>query len=258
MATATRASTAASSATTFAFKNWGGSRRCRPLPLHKRITENELVALVRAADDAGEHVKVVGAGHSFTDIACTDGHMIGLDDYRRGLEGDIAAATIKVQAGITIHDLGEVLAGHGLAQANLGDIAYQSIAGAISTATHGTGQRLGNIATQVKALSLVTADGSIVECSADKNTNVYNAARVSLGALGIISTVTLQCVPAFVLRSVQRPRLLHEVLEEIDDLTGDNQHFEFFWIPHSDRALAITNNRTDSPPHPPGRISAYF
>jgi L-gulono-1,4-lactone dehydrogenase len=258
MATATRASTAATSATTFAFKNWGGNQRCSPLALHKPSTEDELVALVQAAADAGEHVKVVGAGHSFTDIACTDGHMISLDNYRRVLEVDIAAATIKVQAGITIHDLGEVLAGQGLAQPNLGDIAYQSIAGAISTATHGTGQRLGNIATQVKALSLVTADGSIVDCSAEKNANVFNAARVGLGALGVISTVTLQCVPAFVLRSVQKPRVLDEVLEQIDELTSDNQHFEFFWIPHSDRVLAIANNPMDSPPNPPGPISAYF
>jgi L-gulono-1,4-lactone dehydrogenase len=258
MATAARSSKAADAAATVAFRNWGGNQGCHPLALHKPDSEEALVALVRMAADAGEHVKVVGAGHSFTDIACTDGHMISLDRYRRVLDVDIDAATIKVEAGISIHDLGEVLAGRGLAQANLGDVAYQSIAGAISTATHGTGQRLGNIATQVKALSLVTADGSIVDCSADENPDVFNAARVSLGALGVISTVTLQCVPAFVLRSLQTPRLLDEVLDEIDELTRNNQHFEFFWIPHSDSVLAISNNQTDSPPQPPGRISAYY
>jgi L-gulono-1,4-lactone dehydrogenase len=258
MATATRSFPEASSGTTFAFKNWGGNQRCNPLALHKPDSEEALIALVRAAAEAGEHVKVVGAGHSFTDIACTDGHMVSLDNYRRVLDVNVDAATIKVQAGISIHDLGKVLAGHGLAQPNLGDIAYQSIAGAISTATHGTGQRLGNIATQVKEMSLVTADGSVVDCSRDQNADVYSAARVGLGSLGVVSTVTLQCVPAFVLRSVQTPRGLDEVLEKLDDLTSDNQHFEFFWIPHSNRVLSITNNRTESPPHPPGRISAYY
>jgi L-gulonolactone oxidase len=242
----------------FAFKNWGGNQACNPLALHRPTTEEALVALVCKAADAGETVKVVGAGHSFTDIACTNGHMVTLDNYRQVLDVDTDAATIKVQAGISIHDLGEILSGHALAQPNLGDIAYQSIAGAISTATHGTGRRLGNIATQVKALSLVTADGRVVDCSAERNADVYNAARVSLGALGVISTVTLQCVPAFVLASVQTPRQLDEVLEQIDDLTTGNDHFEFFWIPHSDRVLAITNNRTEAPPRPPGRINAYY
>jgi FAD-linked oxidoreductase len=258
VATATRSSKAGPLHATFVFKNWGGNQRCHPVALHRPDTEEAIVHLVRAAADAGEHVKVMGAGHSFTDIACTDGHMVSLDNYRRVLDVDLDEQTIKVQAGISIHDLGEALAGHGLAQPNLGDIAYQSIAGAIATATHGTGQRLGNISTQVKALSLVTADGTVVHCSAEENPDVFNAARVGLGALGIVSTVTLQCVPAFVLRSVQTPRLLDDVLEQIDELTDDNQHFEFFWIPHSNRVLAITNNQTDSVANPPGRVSAYF
>ena len=107
-------------------------------------------------------------------------------------------------------------------------------------------------------MSLVTADGSIVDCSASQNADVFNAARVGLGALGVVSTVTLQCVPSFVLRSVQTPRPLDEVLEEIDGLTGENDHFEFFWVPHSDRVLAIANNRTEAAPKPPGTVSAYL
>ena len=255
---ATRTHTAITTAAGLAWRNWGGNQTCRPLSLEKPASEAEIVELVRAAAGRGERVKVFGAGHSFTGIACTEGRLVSLDGYGRILEVDAGAATIKVEAGVTIARLGEILEGHGLAQPNLGDIAYQSIAGAISTATHGTGARLGNIATQVKALSLVTADGSLLECSAEQNPDVFNAARVSLGALGVISTVTLQCVPSFTLQSVQTPRRLDEVLEQIDELTAQNDHFEFFWVPHSDRVLAIANNHTQAPPNPPGRISAYY
>ena len=136
MATATRATTATGGAT---FKNWGGNQACSPLSIEKPTTEGAIVDIVRRAEERGERVKVVGAGHSFTDIACTDGRMISLDRYNRVLEVDTAAATAKVEAGISIASLGEALAARGLAQPNLGDIAYQSIAGAISTATHGTG-----------------------------------------------------------------------------------------------------------------------
>jgi L-gulonolactone oxidase len=256
-ATTARTPAAAGSGSGWSFKNWGGNQACTPLSLERPSSEDELVALVHRAAAAGERVKVVGAGHSFTDIACTDGRMVSLDGYDHFLEVDTRAATVKVEGGITIAALGQALAEVGLAQPNLGDVAYQSIAGAISTATHGTGGRLGNISTQVKALSLVTADG-VLECSAEDNADVFQAARVGLGALGVISTVTLQCVPAFTLRSIQAPRQLDEVLDAVEDLVAANDHFEFFWIPHSDRVLAITNNRTDAPAHPPGKVSAYF
>jgi L-gulono-1,4-lactone dehydrogenase len=258
MATATPSSGVTGGGARFVFENWGGNQSCTPLALERPTSEEELVAVVRQGAATGERVKVVGAGHSFTDIACTDGRMVSLDGYDRFVQVDTRAATVKVQSGITIAALGEALAGVGLAQPNLGDIAEQSIAGAISTATHGTGGRLGNISTQVIELSLVTADGNLVECSASRNADLFQAARVGLGAIGVISTVTLQCVPAFTLRSVQAPRGLDEILDQVEDLVAQNDHFEFFWIPHSDRVLAITNNRTEAPPNPPGRLSAYF
>jgi L-gulonolactone oxidase len=258
MATATHATITTTTAGRLAWRNWGGNQTCSPLSLERPRSESEIIELVQAAAERGERVKVFGAGHSFTDIACTEGRLVSLEGYDRVLDVDAGAATIKVEAGITIARLGETLEGYGLAQPNLGDVAYQSIAGAISTATHGTGARLGNIATQVKAISLVTADGGLLECTADRDPDVFAAARVGLGALGVVSTVTLQCVPGFTLRSVQTPRGLDEVLEQIDELTAQNDHFEFFWVPHSDRVLAIANNRTEAPPDPPGRLSAYF
>ena len=240
------------------WRNWGGNQSCDPVAIQHPISEPDIAAVVRAAAGQGHRVKVFGAGHSFTDIACTDGRLLSLDRYNRVLEIDEHAGTVKVQAGITIEALGAELEKHGMAQPNLGDIGYQSIAGAISTATHGTGRNLGNIATQVKAISLVTADGSVIECDAEHEPDVFAAARVSLGALGVISTVTLQCVPAFTLRSVEEPRTLDEVLERFDEFVEGNDHFEFFWIPHSDGAQTIFNNRTDEPPAPPSRASTWF
>ena len=213
---------------------------------------------MRAAAAAGAHVKVAGSGHSFTDIACTDGRLIKLDRYAGVLDVDRQSATVTVQAGITIARLSEELARHGLAMANMGDVAYQTISGAISTATHGTGERLRNIPSQVYALSLVLADGSVLQCSPETEAETFKAAQVGLGALGVISTVTLQCVPAFNLHSVEEPRRLDDVLERFDELAAGNDHFEFFWFPHTEWVQAITNNRTSEPARPRSRVGAYI
>ena len=213
---------------------------------------------MRAAAALGERVKVAGTGHSFTDIACTDGRLIKLDRYAEVLGVDPRRVTVTVQAGITIARLSEELARHGLAMENMGDVAYQTISGAISTATHGTGERLRNIPSQVCALSLVLADGNIVQCSPTTEADIFKAAQVGLGALGILSTVTLQCVPAFNVHSVREPLRLDDVLERFDELTAANDHFEFFWFPHTDRVQAITNNRTSKPARPKGRLAAYI
>ena len=213
---------------------------------------------MRGAAAAGERVKVAGAGHSFTDIACTDGRLIKLDRYAEVLDVDQQSATVTVQGGITIARLSEVLASYSLAMENMGDVAYQTISGAISTATHGTGERLRNIPSQVCALSLVLADGSVLHCSRMTDAETFKAAQVGLGALGVISTVTLQCVPAFNLHSVEEPRRLGDILEQFDELAAGNDHFEFFWFPHTDWVQAITNNRTSEPARPKSRIGAYI
>src|SRR4029079_7891058 len=148
---------------------------------------------------------LVGAGHSFSDLALTDGVLITLERMSAVLEADRASGLVRVQAGITIHELSARLAEHGLAMENLGDIDVQSIAGAISTATHGTGALLKNIASQVAALKLVPAAGSTLKCSPDDDLEVFRAARVGLGALGAVAEVTLRCVPAFALRGVDEP-----------------------------------------------------
>jgi L-gulonolactone oxidase len=237
--------------------NWAGTAQCRPSRVERPSSEEEIVSIVKAAGAAREPVKVAGAGHSFTDIACTTGRLISLDGYARVLGVDPDARTVTVQAGMRLERLNAELSARGLALENLGDIAYQSVAGAIATATHGTGARVGNLATQVSALRLVTADGSIMECSAEADLEVFRAAQVSLGALGVISTVTLRCVPAFNLHALEEPRRLEEIVEHLDALVDGNDHFEFFWFPHTDVALAKTNNRTESAAAPRGRLRSW-
>jgi L-gulono-1,4-lactone dehydrogenase len=228
--------------------NWGGTYSCQPTRIESPSTEEEISAIVRSAGERGERVKVIGSGHSFTDIACTDSCLVRLDRYNRVLNLDSERATVTAQAGITVLQLSEALAAAGLAMENMGDVGYQSIAGAISTATHGTGERLRNISSQVVALGIVRADGSVLQCSAGENPDVFKVARVGLGALGVLSTVTLKCVKAFNIRSVQQPHKVDELLERFDELCASNDHFEFFWFPHTEWAQAITNTRTQDPP----------
>jgi L-gulonolactone oxidase len=229
------------------WRNWARNQYCVPAAVHAPSTEAELAAVVERARDRGERVKVVGSGHSFTGIALTDGRLVRLDNYQRILTVDHAKMQVTVEAGIRLQKLYDELWALGLALPNAGDIAYQSIAGAVSTATHGTGRRFGGLAVQVAGLRLITPEAGVIDCSPETAPDVFNAARVSLGALGVISTVTLQCVPAFNLRAVEAPMRVDQVLEELDEHIDANEHFEFFWVPHTGWALTKRNNRTDEP-----------
>jgi L-gulono-1,4-lactone dehydrogenase len=240
------------------WRNWAGNQQCVPASVHLPATEDELAGVVKGAAAAGERVKVVGSGHSFTGTALTDGRLVRLDDYDRILSVDRERGLVTVQAGITLRRLNGLLADEGLALANLGDIAYQTVAGAISTATHGTGITLGNLATQVRALRLVAGDGSVVSCSPDEEPDVFAAARVGVGALGAISTVTLQCVPAFDLHAVEGAERVDALAADIDRHVEGNDHFEFFWVPHTGWALTKRNNRTDRPRAPRGRWKEFY
>jgi L-gulono-1,4-lactone dehydrogenase len=237
--------------------NWAATASCAPAAIAMPADEDEIVRAVRAAAAAGRRVRVAGTGHSFTDLCCTDGTLLKLDGCARVLEVDPERRLATVQGGITITGLSEELDRHGLALPNLGDVAYQTISGAISTATHGTGERMRNIPCQVAGLSLVLADGAVLRCSPETDPEAFEVARVGLGALGVISTVTLRCDAAFNLHSIEEPRDLDEVLEEFDDLAAANDHFELFWFPHTRVAQTIRNNRTEEPARPRRRLPAY-
>jgi FAD-linked oxidoreductase len=239
------------------WRNWAGDERCAPAAIERPSSVAEIAAALERAAAHGQRVRVAGAGHSFSDIALTGGRLLRLDRMNRLLEVDRSSGLVRVQGGITIHALNARLAAIGLALENLGDIDVQSIAGAISTATHGTGARLRNIPSQVAALTLVLADGSTLHCSERDDPELLRAARVGLGALGVVAEVTLRCVPAFRLRGLDAPAPLEQTLERFEELALANDHFELFVFPHARTALTRTNNRTEEPARPRGRASAY-
>jgi L-gulono-1,4-lactone dehydrogenase len=236
------------------WQNWAGTASADPARRQwPRSTEEIADALTAAARD-GLTVRALGSGHSFTPAAATSGVALELSGWTGIVGADLDSGLVTVRSGTTIKDLDAALGTLGLALANLGDIDAQTISGAISTGTHGTGAGLGGIATQVAGLELVLADGSVVSCSADSRPDLFSAARVSLGALGVLSTVTLQCVPAFTLAADERPMRLDEVLSRFGEFAAGNDHFEFYWFPYGKKALLKRNNRIvggDGPPAMP-------
>jgi FAD-linked oxidoreductase len=229
------------------WRNWSGSQRCAPARVLQPRTRAEVAAAV-----AEGPVRVAGAGHSFSGGALTDGTLLRLDALDRVLAVD--GDRVRVEAGIRLHALSRELLARGLAMPNLGDIDVQSLAGALATGTHGTGARLPILSAQVESVELVLADGS--ERVLDAGDELL-AARVSLGALGVVVAVTLRCVPAFRLLGVDAPIPLDDVLATLQERADAHDHFEFWTFPHSDIALTRTNDRTDEPPRGPGRARAY-
>ena len=227
------------------WRNWAGNQKANPVSIDAPRSVGELAALVASASGQGQKVKAVGSGHSFTSAAATNGRMIRLENLSGILHIDHASCQVTVGAGTRLSDLNTLLHTEGLALANLGDIAYQTVAGAISTSTHGTGKALTGLAGQVVAMKLINGQGEIIECSESLNPHIFDVARVSVGALGIITEYTLQAVPSFRLRALEQPMRLDDVLENAHDLASTHDHFEFFWIPHTKWALTKRNNRTE-------------
>ena len=240
------------------WRNWAGNQKASPVSIDAPRSVAELAALVASASEQGQKVKAVGSGHSFTSAAATNGRMIRLENLSGILHVDRATCRVTVGAGTRLSELNTLLDAEGLALANLGDIAYQTVAGAISTSTHGTGKALTGLAGQVVAMKLVNGLGEIIECSQSVNPHIFDVARVSVGALGVITEYTLQAVPSFRLRALEQPMRLDVVLENAHDLASTNDHFEFFWIPHTKWALTKRNNRTEDELQPLPRVKGWI
>jgi FAD-linked oxidoreductase len=240
------------------WRNWAGDQTCAPAVVERPAGTPGVRAAVGRAVAAGRRVRVAGAGHSFTAAALTDGTLLSLERMDRVVDVDPASGRVRVQAGITLRELGARLAGHGLALENLGDIDAQTVAGAIATATHGTGATLRNLSAQVEAIELVTAAGDVIEIDGTGDGDALEAARVAIGALGVVTEVTLRCVPAFTLRGADEPLPLEEVLGALDEHVDAHRHFELFVFPHSDVALTRTNDVVDEPPRPRSRTRAWI
>ena len=235
--------------------NWARNQRCVPDAVYQPASAEEVARIVRQAHEAGQRVKVIGAGHSFTATAMTDGVMLRLDNMTQILNVDGETGQVHVQAGATLHDFCRELHSYGLALPNLGDIDVQSIAGAISTATHGTGFGLGNLATNVVAMTLVSGKGEIVELN--EGDPRISIAAVGVGALGIVCEVVLQCVPSFRLHAYETIEYLDDLLDDIPSFAESADHAEFFWMPGARRCQVKRNQRTTEDIQRPGKV-AYF
>jgi len=223
------------------WRNWGGNQESHATDVLTPGTIDEVSALVKNAAATGRRVKAVGSGHSFTAIAVADDQRLLLHRLNGliSVDGDL----VTVQAGMPLHRLNTLLAQHGLAMPNLGDIDQQTVAGAISTGTHGAGDGHSTLASCVTAVTLVTGAGAVLHI--DSASPLFPAARLGIGALGILVEVTLRCVPAFFLLADERPMPLKEVLALMDEGIAANDHFEFYWYPYTDRTQLKRNNRVD-------------
>jgi FAD-linked oxidoreductase len=224
-----------------AWRNWAGTATATPARWVHPADPAGIAAAVKDAERDGLPVRAVGAGHSFTAAAACDGVVLDLSRWTGVV--DVTDNRVTVRGGTTLRELNAALDRRGLAMTNLGDIDAQTIAGAISTGTHGTGARFGGIATQVAGLELVLADGSLVACSPSEKPELFAAARIGLGALGVISTVTLDCEPAFVLAADERPEPIDELFESFDGIVAEHDHVEFHWFPYGRTALVKRNDR---------------
>src|SRR5690606_261267 len=196
------------------WRNWGRAESANPVWVARPSTVDEVVAVVRRARELGLAVKAVGASHSFTGIAAADKVQLDLAGLDGLLTVDAATKRVTLGAGTNLYQLPALLAPHGLAMENLGDIDRQTIAGATSTGTHGTGGAFRGLAAQLVAATLVTADGEVLRVGDTENRELWPAVRLGLGALGILTDVTVQCVPAFALEAKERPESLDAVLDE--------------------------------------------
>ncbi len=239
------------------WRNWSGRLSAQPVRIVEPADAEDVATAVKSAANAGLRVKAAGSGHSFSEIAVPDGVLMRMDRLTGILAHDVASSLVTVAAGTPLHQLNPALAELGLAMENMGDIDRQTISGATATSTHGTGIGFGSISTQIRALDLVLADGAQVHCSPTERPELFAAARVGLGALGIVTAITLQCVPAYALEVVETAMPLDRALDELDSLVDGNDHFEFFWFPHTQTALTRRCRRVpaDTQLRPIGRVN---
>ncbi|MFE1168110.1 D-arabinono-1,4-lactone oxidase [Nocardiopsis sp. NPDC058789] len=233
---------------------WAGTHQARPRRTATPDSTQDVVSAVTSAAEQDLRVRMVGTGHSFTDVAITDGLLLAPTALTRVRSIDVEAGTATVEAGTPLCDFNDALASAGVALANMGDIAVQTVAGAVQTGTHGTGRDAGGLASQVVGLEMVLADGSVVECSAEHDPDLFHAARVGLGAFGVVTALTFAVRPAFLLHAREAPMPLDEVLERLPELRAENDHFEFFWFPHTGNTNTKRNNVSEGPAAP---LSAF-
>ena len=242
---------------TSTWRNWAGTETSNPALEVTPASAEEVAAAVGLARETGSTLKPIGASHSFTSIGATDGIRIRMSGLRGLRSADLARSRVTLWAGTRLRELPAILEPLGLALQNMGDIDHQTVSGATSTGTHGTGLAFGGLATRIVGAQLVDGRGRIRTIDEDHEPELLPAVALGLGALGVLVSLTIQCVPRFLMRAVEAPAPLDAVLREWEQRNAEADHFEFFWFPHTEGTRTKTNTRLpiDAPRRPLGRIS---
>jgi FAD-linked oxidoreductase len=242
------------------WSSWSGLIRCAPARTVRPGSVAQIVDVIARARDHGTRVRPRGAGHSSTGLAATDDLVLDLGNWSGIEKVDQATGVATVRAGTRLDRLNAELREYGLALPNLGDIDQQTLAGAISTATHGSGLDVPGMSSQVIALELVLADGSVTHCSPDEHPRMFHAARAGLGAVGVITRIAMRCVPLFELHSREYPEPIEQVLDRYTEYARENRHFEFYWFPYGRKAIVKRHNPllTGQPPRPMSGARRWF
>ena len=242
------------------WRNWARTEKSRPvLEVAPRSTE-QVVRAVQRAIETGHTVKPIGASHSFTGIGATDGVRLGMERLRGLVDTDLKRGRVTLWAGTHLWELPAILNPLGLALENMGDIDRQTISGATSTGTHGTGLAIGGLSTRIVGATLVTGTGEVLAVSEHEHAELLPAVALGLGALGVLLTVTIQCVPRYLLHAVEAPAPFEQVLDEYEDRNRAADHFEFYWFPHTTGTRTKTNTRLplEAGTRPLGRVSRFM
>jgi FAD-linked oxidoreductase len=226
------------------WRNWSGGVKCRPSRVLAPSNEIELAAAIRISEGP---LRAVGSGHSFTPIAASDGELLDLEAFAGLKNVSFEPERATFFAATPLWAIGPALHPHGFALHNMGDIDRQTLAGAVATATHGTGRALRCLSADVLGFRLILADGSVLNCTAGDNADIFHAGRVALGTLGLMTEITLSLRPRYSLTEDNFFLRSGELFERLDELVTNNRHFEFFWFAFSDIAVCKTLNETDRP-----------
>jgi FAD/FMN-containing dehydrogenase len=230
------------------WRNWAGNVECTPRVQATASHEADVVAALQQAAREGLGVRVAGSGHSFSPLVATDGLLLSLEGLTGIARHEAAYDRVWVRAGTTLNALGRELFALGLALENLGDVDVQAVGGALATGTHGTGPTLPNLSARVSGVRLLLADGSLRVVRDEDDAELLAAARVSLGALGVVTAARIDCVPAYRLHERVERLAVDECLASLDARIAATRHFEFFWYPSRDVVDAKSLHPTDLPP----------
>lgn len=225
------------------WENCIGNQSCYPTHYCEPASVEELQNTTKEASSKGYHIKAIGNGYSISDLGCTDGYLISLKKLNHLLSVDIKNHCVSVEAGITLRELNEQLATHGLALPNQAAIAEITLGGALSTGIHGTGHT-GTLSSFIKEIELMTADGRLHRFSEQQDPEAFAASTLSLGALGIIYKVTVQCEPLFYLKHSSAIDSLENTLENYEMFLDTNHFFQFSWDVPSGKTVLHQWNRT--------------